>query len=272
MSTIDIIKESGLTGEDMAAAEHMIMRSIHEKGKDRTPEDDAAQWEQIYRFSMAGALMGNANCMSSLGDIYYGQKTAEAKALEDPMAEALKWWEKAAQAGSGRSATNLGLLHLHKDIPGAGAHGFLEYDEAKAFEYFKLGYEQGDMKAGRHVGLCYKDGIGTEKNDEEAYKWFTLAAQRGDSSAALYVADSLLKGEGVKQDVDDAICRYEALVECKGHDVTNAAYALACIYRDGQYTAQDLAKSKAYFESVIKTANGREKHLKEAAEKALTEL
>lgn len=269
---MDIIKESGLTGADFAAAEHMIMRSLHTKGKDRHPEDDAAEHERMFRFAMAGALMGDANCMSSLADSYYGQKSEAARACENAFEVAVDWWKKAAEAGSGRSATSLGLLHLHKEIPGAGSHGVLEYDEAKALEYFLLAYENGDMKAGRHVGLCYRDGIGTEKDLAKAYEWFSLAAERGDSSAALYMADAKLKGEGVEQDIPDAIRRYEHLVEVNGHDVTNGAYALACIYKDGEYVPQDLELAKKYFESVVRTATGREQHLKKAAEEALAQL
>lgn len=268
----DIIKESGLTGKDFAEVLHLMMRSIHQKGKDRRPEDDALTWERMYRFSLAGALMGDADCMSTLADIYYGQKTAEARACENAFDIAIEWWEKAAQAGNGRSATSLGLLHLQKDIPGAGSNGVLDYDAVRALEYFKMGHENGDMKAGRHVGLCYRDGIGTEKDAAKAYEWFEKAAERGDSSAALYLADCKLKGEGTEQDIPDAIKRYEALVECNGHDVTNGAYALACIYRDGEYVPADKAKAREYFESVIRTATVREQNLKKAAEEALKTL
>jgi len=270
--SIDIIKESGLTGNDLSKALHLLMRSIHEKGRDRRPEDDAGVWESMFHISRAGALMGDAKCMSTLADIYYGRKVPETQQCDNAFDEAVAWWEKAAAAGDGRSATSLGLLYLHREIPGAGSHGALEYDEVKALEYFKTGYANGDMKAGRHVGLCFRDGIGTDKDPETAFEWFEKAADRGDSSAALFIADCRLKGEGCSQDIPDAIRRYEALVECNGHDVTNAAYALACIYRDGIYAPQDHARARAYFESVVKTATVREQNLKKSAEEALKEL
>ncbi len=268
----DIIKESGLTGKDLSKSLRLMMGSIHAKGKDRRPEEDADTWGSMFRISKAGALMGDADCMSTLADIYYGQKTAEAKACENPLDEAVKWWKMAAEAGNGRSATSLGLLHLHKDIPGAGSHGVLEYDPAKALEYFLLAHKNGDMKAGRHVGLCYRDGLGIEKDAAKAFEWFGIAAERGDSSSALYMADCILKGEGTEQNIPDAISRYSALVECNGHDVTNGAYALARIYYEGKYVPKDPGLAKKYFESVVRTATVREQHLKKEAEEILKTL
>ena len=181
--------------------------------------EDAESWEQMARFCKAGILMGDARCMSSMAEIICGKKTKEAEECEDPFKEAVSLWQQAAEKGDGRSATNLGLLHLHKPIPGAGKLGELEYDEEKALAYFIKGYENGDMKAGRHVGLCYKEGRGTEKDDAKAFEWFGKAAERGDSSAQLFIADSLLDGIGTEQNVPEAIERYKALVECNGHDV-----------------------------------------------------
>lgn len=268
----DYIAESGITGAALSAALHVMMRSIHAKGRDRSPEEDAPLWESMFRISRLGALMGDAGCMSSLADIYYGQKTEETKNDEGSFDEAIKWWQKAAEAGDGRAATNLGLLYMQKEIPGAGSHGVLEFDAAKALEYFIMGHENGDMKAGRHVGLCYRDGVGTEKDAAKAFEWFEKAAERGDSSSALYMADCILKGEGTEQNIPDAISRYSALVECEGHDVTTGAYALGHIYYDGEYLPKNTELAKTFFESVVRTATMKEQHLKEEAEEILKEL
>lgn len=268
----DIIKESNIQGKDLSKALHLMMRSIHAKGKDRRPEEDEDLWESMFRISSLGALMGDAQCMSTLADIYYGQKTAETRSCSNAFEEAINWWSKAAEAGNGRAATNLGLLYLQKEIPGAGSHGVLDYDAEKALKYFIMGHENGDMKAGRHVGICYRDGLGVEKDAEKAFEWFGKAAEREDSSAALYMADCILEGKGTEQNIPDAIARYKALVECNGHDVTNGAYALGCIYRDGKYVPKDRELARKYFESVIRTATMKEQHLKKEAEEALKEL
>ena len=268
----DVIEKSGLTGKDFADASMLLMRSINSKGHDRPADEDKESWEQMERYCMAGAMLGSEKCMANLAEIVYGLKTERARKMEDAFGEAVKLWEQAMEMGDGKSATNLGLLHLHKPIPGAGKFGELEYDEEKALELFKKGYEFGDMKAGRHIGLAYKEGRGTKKDAAKAFEWFSIAAQRGDSSAKLFMADAILTGDGTDQNVEDAIERYKALVECKGHDVTTGAFALANIYRDGIYAEKDLEKSREYFESVIRTATPIEKHLKEAAQAAIKEM
>ena len=187
-------------------------------------------------------------------------------------AETVELWKRAAEQGDGRCAVNLGLLHLGKPIPGKGKIGELPYDEKKALEYFNLGYEAGDMKAGRHIGLCYKDGTGVDQNAEKAYEWFLKAAERGDSSAKLLIADSLLTGDGTEQRVEEAIARYKALADIKGHDTANASYRLGCIYNEGVYTARDTALSRMYLEKTIASATDHEKDLAQKAKEILSTL
>jgi TPR repeat protein len=38
--------------------------------------------------------------------------------------------------------------------------------------------EQDNAEAQYYLGLCYREGIGIEKNEEEAVKWFRKAAEQ----------------------------------------------------------------------------------------------
>lgn len=265
---MDILEISGLTGEDFHRATMYIRRVINgEKNKERLAE----LWEQSYRFAMAGAMLGNGACMMTLGELYFGRTVKAAAACVDPAAEGVSWWKKGAETGDGRCCTNLGLLYLHKPIPGCNGYWESGYplDPGKALEFFMRGYELGDTKAGRHVGLCYENGWAVAQNFEMAFEWYTKAAERGDSSAKLFAADYILEGKGTRQDPEEAIRRYEALVECRGHDVTNAAYALACIYRDGVYVQKDPELAEKYFRSVLATGNEHDSDMIAKAKEAL---
>lgn len=265
---MDFFAISGLTAEDFHCATMYIRRVINgEKDRKRVAE----LWEQSYRFAMAGAALGNAACMMTLGELYFGRTVKAAAECADPAAEGVKWWKKGAENGDGRCCTNLGLLHQHKPIPGCNGYRESEcpLDQAKALEYFKLGYERGDMKAGRHIGHCYELGLAVPQDYGKAFDWFSKAAERGDSSAKLFVADYMLQGKGTTQNVAEAIRRYEVLVASMGHDVTNAAYALACIYRDGVYADRNAELSEKYFRSVLETGKEYDAEMIAAAKAAL---
>ena len=264
--------DCGLSAEDLFKVTRNIGDEIRKKGKDRAPEEDQELWDQMFHYAKAGALLGHTGCMQIVADIYYGRKASELRQSKDCIGEAVYWWGKAAQEGNGQAATNLGLLYLNRPIPGTGYHGGPQADPQKALEYFKLGHELGDMKAGRHVGLCYKNGTVVEKDDKLAYEWFVKAAERGDSSAKLYVADCKLKGEGTEQNIPAAIEGYEALVEKKGHDIANAAYRLGCIYRDGVFAEKDIPRSINYFRIVVDNATVHERAIAEDSARMIQEL
>ena len=272
IETSDAVTDVGLAGSDIEQVIDMYLAKIRQFGKDADPAVTTSYWNQVYKFALLGAELGSSDCMQWLGDICYGDKSDLIPEATDRLAETEKWWTKACECGSGRAATNLGLLHLGKPIPGCGMHGALEYDEKQAFELFNKGAENGDTKAGRHIGLCYRDGVGCERNAQKSFLWFRKAAESGDSSAALYVADCLLDGIGTEQNIPEAISRYMALVEEGGHDVTTASYALGCIYRGGVYVAADEALSRKYFEITVRTATKKEAKLAEEAKLALEKI
>ena len=258
-----------LNRNDYRALLEIVTRKIHSMGKDRKPEDDQELWNLSYKVAWAGAQAGDGECMHWLGEIFYGKKAEYVRDRGDTIGKAENWWTRAVLAGNGRSAVNLALLHLGKPIPGSGSFGTLEYNEELAYKLFVKGYELGDSKAGRHIGNCYRDGIGTEKDLTKAYEWYVKAAECGDSSAALFIADFKLDGIGTEQDIESAINRYEVLVECKGHDIANAAAALARIYRTDKYVPANIELSDRYYRIVIEYANEREAHLAAEARTAL---
>ena len=67
--------------------------------------------------------------------------------------------------------------------------------KAAVAEYKRLA-ESGDMHACFHLGQCYVDGIGMEKNPKEAAVWLGKSAASGDVSAKALLGLQLMLGGG----------------------------------------------------------------------------
>jgi uncharacterized protein len=96
-----------------------------------------------------------------------GDYSAPAQHEED----AVKWFRKAAEKGTGWGQYNLGL----RCASGQG----VPQDAAEAFKWFSRAAAQGHAMAEYHLGTMYEEGLGTPPDPVEAYKWFHLAALQG---------------------------------------------------------------------------------------------
>ena len=89
--------------------------------------------------------------------------------------EAINIWKKLIKNGCVGSAVNLGCMYRE----GKGTAVNLE----KAFDYFKLAAERGNMVGQCNLAASYEFGRGTEKNLEEAIKWYKKSAKQGHQIA-----------------------------------------------------------------------------------------
>ncbi len=222
------------------------------------------------RYLKLAVSFGDGNAMNALSKMYQDKGAYPASESEDPGKESVALLKQAAEAGNPRAVSSVGMFYLHKPVPGFGGDfGGMEYDPEKGLRFLLEAFRLGEMKCGRHVGLCYQNGVGTPRDPVQAYRYFCAAADRGDSTAKLYKADCLLAGEGVEQDIQEAIGLYRSMVERREHDKVGAAYALARIYRDGVYAEKDLKKAREYFSFVLENATDHEKAMKEEAQREL---
>ena len=196
----------------------MKAEQLQKEGKDATE-----LYASEYRIISALAEMGDPASMILLGELLQGGHCPEQEENQR-VRKALQLWQKAAESGEARGYTNIGLVYLHRSVPGGGnSFGDVEYDPGKALSYFVKAYEKGDSKAGRHIGLCYRDGIGTKKDDEKAYQYFSFAAERNDSTATYLKAECLYHGKGTARDITAARQLMKKLVDNNAHDAYRAA-------------------------------------------------
>ena len=102
-------------------------------------------------------------------------------------AEALRWWERAAQLGETAAQYNLGYMYH----AGEGT----DKNESKAFYWYRRSAEGGHPSGQYNTGVYYLYGVETPADKEEALKWFRLAAEQGDENAKKQLAALTPKSE-----------------------------------------------------------------------------
>ena len=116
-------------------------------------------------------------------------------------AQAVEFYEKAAQTGSARAQYCLGNHYYD----GMGVEADLE----KAAKLFRMAAEQGYERAQYNYGLCCEMGDGVPVDNEEAVKWYKKSAEQGFARAQCYLADCYRYGIGIEENLQEAIAWYK---------------------------------------------------------------
>ncbi|NVK34060.1 MAG: SEL1-like repeat protein [Rhodobacteraceae bacterium] len=94
---------------------------------------------------------------------------------KDP-AKARDWYQKAAEAGNAKAMHNLAVNYAE------GAAG--EPDFVNAGKWFESAANYGVKDSLFNLGILYARGLGVPKDLIASYKWFAIAADQGDQDAA----------------------------------------------------------------------------------------
>jgi TPR repeat protein len=213
------------------------------------------------------ALTGEPHAAVALGQYY----ADSGDGLPPNHAEAMQWFRRAADAGHGGAARALAHRHLHGvgttadpreairwlrvavanddvharvDLAGmAQTKHASEQDRAQALALFREVAEAGDMAAAYNVGLCYGEGIGTERDDERALAWFRRAAETLPI-AQYWCARMIGEGRGAPQDFAASRAWFLRAAEQGFHD---AQAAVGEMLANGRGGPPDRAKAKIMF-------------------------
>ncbi|KAF9295978.1 hypothetical protein BGZ88_001000 [Linnemannia elongata] len=105
-------------------------------------------------------------------------------------AEAMTWYQKAAEQGHATAQYNIGSLY-HQGLG-------MSQDYAEAMTWFRKAAEQGDATAQYYyIGIMYEIGLGVTKDTSKALGWYKTAAEQGDSDAENAVDKLERKGYNV---------------------------------------------------------------------------
>jgi localization factor PodJL len=155
----------------------------------------------------AAAAKGDAGA-----EFEIGQRYSEGRGVQQNLAEASDWYDRAAKQGLAPAQFRLGGFYekgfgVKKDLDAArrlysaaaeagnakamhnlavlyaeGIDGKPDYQNAA--KWFRKAADYGLSDSQYNLGILYGRGIGMEPNLPEAYKWFSLAARDGDRESA----------------------------------------------------------------------------------------
>lgn len=121
---------------------------------------------------------------------------ATEHSLKKEYAEAVKWFQKAAEMGEPNAQYNLGICYYK----GQG----IKQDFEEAVKWLKKAAEQGIVFAQYNLGVCYYSGQGVKQDFEEAVKWFRIAADQEFPAALYNLGLCYATGKGVKKNRSEA--------------------------------------------------------------------
>lgn len=171
---------------------------------------------------------GNLSAAFLLGVMY-----EKGAGVEANVAEARKWFERAASGGERAALFNLGMVALEQHDAGAAA------------AVFRTAAEKGLAPAQAAYGRLLDSGQGVDRDEKEALKWYRMAAEGGDVVGAYQYGSALLRGaEGTEKDPAEAARWFQSAA---GQNVGVAQLALGLLYADGNGVAKDQNAAADWF-------------------------
>ena len=147
----------------------------------------------------------------------------------------------------GQALIHTGIAYLY------GQDGTTDYDVAR--ECFQKAWDNGNMKAGRYLGLMAANGWGEKQSDAKAAQWYDKAQQKGDTTSMYLLGKCYEQGKGVKQDYAKAKSLYEKAAQRTDHVGAPAMVCLGNMYAKGLGVPADMTKAKAWYQKAAVTGN-----------------
>ncbi|MGN6145968.1 MAG: peptidoglycan-binding protein, partial [Mesorhizobium sp.] len=148
------------------------------------------------------AAKGDPKALFELGSRY-----AEARGVKEDMAEAAKWYQKAADLGFAPAEYRIGNFYEK----GTG----VARDIAKSKTWYQLAAEQGNASAMHNLAVLYAMAADGTTDNQSATHWFQEAADLGVKDSQFNLGILAAKGVGMKQDLE-ASYKWFALVAKTG--------------------------------------------------------
>ena len=189
----------------------------------------------MLKFSMIKFELENPNPDAAEDLLILGEKASEDR--ND--ADAIKYFEQAANAGNVKAMVKLGQIYEFEDFSFMGVkcreNNF--FDEKRAFYWYKKAADLGNTYAMNAVGYMYSSGIGTDRNLELAKEYINKAAENYDPEAmynmAFYVKDNIQK--------------FELLEKAAEGGSHKAIDYLGGMYECGDGVEQNMCKALTYY-------------------------
>jgi TPR repeat protein len=188
--------------------------------------------ELAFNWHKKAAEQGHVNAQFALG-LYYLLGKDQIRQTQELVNLINKWLRGQASGENIDPALDLAVGQaIAINLSGA--------DDNLAFAWLKKAAEQNHAEANYWLGQCYRDGIGTKRNDEMAFNRFRLAAEHGLVEAQFDLACCYFEGKGVLQ---NAVLGRQWCEKAAKNGFAEAQYILACCYLDGVGMTQNFEQS-----------------------------
>lgn len=203
--------------------------------KPNTPVDD----EMSIYYEAAQADNTFAQC--GLGSFYY-----LGRGVDRDFDEALKWYQKAALAGSPGGMFSVATFYK------LGLIG-KKRDEKEALKWFIKADAAGESKAAFAIAQIYEIGVDGHVDYASALKWYRKAAAQGRPDAVSKIGEFYLYGQSVPTNYREANKWYQKAADA---NYPHAIYALGESYLTGKGFPQSNKKALEYYRRAAELGYG----------------
>ncbi len=163
--------ELGSENQDPSRVAH---RAAMEALLNDAPGDDASALRVVKELAAVGL---------DAAEYHLGLLYVQGKVLDQDLAAANMWWERAAEQGFVDAQYKL----AHSYRVGRG----VTVNPEKAFHWYMKAADQGDADAQSNVASCFATGYGVNRDLKRAVHWYRRTAERGDVQAYASLATIL---------------------------------------------------------------------------------
>ena len=154
---------------------------------------------------IAKAEKGNTEAMVLLGECY-----EKAAGVPQDSAQALQWFQKAADLGDGEAWLRVSRYYLRGSL--------LPHDTARYLAIRKEWAEKGLPNALAAMYIAYEQGYGVKVDSSKAFEYLLLAEKRGSAWAYEYMGDAYFNGEyGLPKDPKKALNYWQKAWKAKNY-------------------------------------------------------
>ena len=183
-----------------------------------------------------------------------GQRYYRGKGIRKDYAQALAWYEKAAQKNHPGAIFKMGSMYAM----GRGT----EADPAKAIEWYEKGSDLNNGLCQFALGQAYYEGTGVEKDVFKAKEYYELSDENGGYNSSEGHLASINRSLGISETTKQIRNKIEWLEhEASLHDF-EAAEKLCRIYVQGKFAKPDLQKAEYWYERIEDKTRSEAEYLK----------
>jgi len=216
---------------------------------------DANKLNDLAKQALANNEMDLANRIIYFNALINNDNWAINKTYESYLKACLDYMQGGNQAQNemySDAFIQISKAGAEKNIPSAqlclGVCYLFAEDHDNAFQYIRLAANQYYEDAYLFLGLCYMEGLGTEKNVSLGLHWYRMAADAGQAVAQRALGEYYCSESGIYDNYSLAVPWFEKAAN--GGDVKSMEW-LGFLYANGWGVTADLRKSIEYYKEAL---------------------